>query len=67
MFPRWSLKKLTIFYKNCLFRQLLPLGHCCGQVFDGGASISGIVNGVAASIQKENQPLFDHWLLIDSW
>ena len=61
--PKTDADTITHLIKDFLIRMSLPFGKCRGQAYDGAASMSGHINGVAAQIQRvEPSAIFVHCL-----
>ena len=61
--PKTDADTITHLIKDYLIRMSLPIGKCRGQAYDGAASMSGHINGVAAQIQRvEPSAIFVHCL-----
>lgn len=61
--PKTDADTMSHLIKDFLIRMSLPISKCRGQAYDGAASMSGHINGVAAQIQRvEPGAIFVHCL-----
>ena len=61
--PKTDADTISHLIKDFLIRMSLPISKCRGQAYDGAASMSGHINGVAAQIQRvEPSAIFVHCL-----